>query len=153
MLNWTQVWHRVRLNPAFKGMQESDFRPMVFNQIFTPAPGGAATANQPQSFAGGAIILGIAASAYVPSGAASAQAGRNRQLFAIDFAYSNNEAITPGGPILADALLGGGESNIFPSRELLIAPNQQITCRVANVTTGSLTVHVAFHTMVYRYTS
>ena len=81
----------------------------------------------------------------------SAQSGRNRQLFLLNFQFGNNESITPGGPFSADALLGGGESDIFPARELIVAPNQQIMCSVAQVTTGLLTVHVLYHCLVYRF--
>lgn len=153
MLNATQVWQRLKKLEAFKNMQESDFRPLVYCQSFTPASGGAPTAPSPQVFPSGAIVLGITASAFVPAAAATGQANRNRQLFQIDFSFTNNESITVGGPVSADALLGGGDSDIFPSRELIIAPNQSINCRVANVTTGSLTVNVAYHVLAYRFAS
>jgi hypothetical protein len=153
MLNAQQVFNRVRKYKAFSQMKESDFRPLVYTQTFTPASGGTPTAMLGQKFPGGAIILGIGASAYVPAGAASAQAGRNRQLFLIDFQYTGGEALVVDGPVMADALLGGGDANIFPLRELVIAPNQQINCRVANITSGSLTVHVAYHCLVYRFAS
>ncbi len=154
MLNATQVWHRLKTLDAFKQMRESDFRPLVYVQTFTPASGGTPTANTPQVFPGGAIILGITASAYVPGvAAASGQSQRNRQLFEIDFAYSNNEGLVIAGPAMADALLGGGENDVFPATELIMAPNQSINCRVSNLTTDSLTVHVVYHCLVYRFAS
>lgn len=153
MITATQAWQRLKTLAAFKTMKESDFRPIVYTQTFTPASGGAATASQAQLFPGGAIILGITASAFVPTAAIGGQSNRNRQVFGIDFSFSNNEAIVVGGPISADALLGGGDSSIFPSRELIIAPNQQVGTRVANYTTGSLTVHVCFHCLIYRFAS
>jgi hypothetical protein len=151
MLNASQVWTRLKALPAFKTMSEADFRPIVYIQTFTPPAGGIPTSNNPQTFPGGAVILGITGSAFVPGVGPAGQAGRNRQLFQVDFAFSNNEAITPGGPILADALFGGGESDIFPSREYIVAPNQLINCRVANITTGLLTVQIAYHCLVYRF--
>lgn len=152
MLNAQQVWHRLRQLPAFKGMAETDFRPLVYVQTFTPAA-GATTANAPQDFPGGAIVLGVSASAYVPGVGAGGQSGRNRQLFGINFTYNNNEALTPGGPIVADALMGGGDADLFPARELVLAPNQRILCQVSNLTTGDLTVQVAYHCLVYRFGS
>lgn len=153
MITATQAWQRLKTLAAFKSMKESDFRPIVYGQTFTPAAGGAATASQAQLFPGGAIILAITASAFIPTVAGTAQGNRNRQLFGIDFSFSNNEAIVIGGPLSADALLGGGDNDIFPSRELIIAPNQQIGTRVANYTTGALTVHVCFHCLIYRFAS
>jgi hypothetical protein len=153
MINAQQAFHRVKALEAFRHMNESDFRALTYNQIFTPAAGGVPTAITPQPFPGGAIILGITASAYVPGAVATGQGGRNRQLFLIDFAFSNNEAIVVGGPVIADALLGGGESDIFPSKEMVLNPNQSIGCRTANITTGSLIVHVVYHALIYRFAS
>jgi hypothetical protein len=153
MINATQALQRQKRLKAFKDMEPTDFRTALYGQIFTPASGGVPTANQQQQFPGGAIVLGITAGAYVPSAAANGQGGRNRQLFAIDFAYSNNEALLIGGPLLADAVLGGGDEDIFPATELVMQPNQSINCRVANLTTGSLVVHVVYHTLVYRFGS
>jgi hypothetical protein len=151
MINATQAYHRLRTLEAFKRMKETDFRPLTFVQIFTPPTGAVPTASTPQSFPGGAIILGITAGAFVPG--ATPSANRGRQLFSVDFSFSNQEAIIVGGPVVADALLGGGESDIFPTKEMIMAPNQQVGCRVANLTDGPLTVHVCYHTLVYRFAS
>lgn len=153
MINASQALQRIKRLSAFRKMEPTDFRTALFGQIFTPAAGGEPTANQAQPFPGGAIVLGITASAYVPSVGPTGQGGRNRQLFTIDFQYTNNEALLIGGPLLADAVLGGGDSDIFPATELVMAPNQMINCRVGNVTTGALTVHVVYHTLVYRFAS
>lgn len=154
MLNWNQTWMRLKRQAAYRKNNESDFRPMVYVQSFSPSPGGDAGANQAMSFPGGAIILGITASCYVPTeAAATGQSSKNRQLFTLNFSYSNNESLTPGGPVLADVLLGGGDANQFPSRELVMAPNQQINCQVGNITNSAIVVHVAYHCMVYRYAS
>lgn len=154
MINAAQAFQRLRKLKAFAKMQPTDFRSALYVQTFTPAAGGQVSANQLQQFPGGAIILGITASAYVPGAAAAdGQSPRNRQLFSIDFSYSNNEALVIGGPALADALLGGGDADVFPPTELVMAPNQSINCRVANLTTGSLTVHVVYHCLVYRFAS
>lgn len=153
MINATQALQRLKRLAAFRDMEPTDFRSALYGQIFTPAAGGTPTANQLQQFPGGAIILGITASAFVPGVGPTGQGGRNRQLFSIDFAYSNNEALLIGGPLLADAVLGGGDADVFPPTELVMAPNQSLNCRVANLTTGSLTVHVVYHTLVYRFAS
>ncbi len=153
MTSSTAAWGRVRKMKAFSRMQESDFRPIVFNQAVTVAAGQTSSA-QAQNFPGGAIILGICANCYVNAVApATGQSSRNRQLFGLNFAYTNNESLTPGGPVNADALLGGGDDTIFPSRELIIAPNQAIQMQAANYTTSSLVIHVVYHCLVYRYAS
>lgn len=154
MIQWNAAWARLKRLAAFKGMNESDFRPMVYIQTFTPAPGGDSGANQVQSFPGGAVLLGITASAYIPTEPGNTgQSGNNRQLFTLNLTYQNQEAITPNGPVLADALLGGGDANLFPSRELVMAPNQGINCAAGNITSGAIVVHVAYHCMVPRYAS
>jgi len=150
MLNASQVFQRVRKLAAFKDMQESDFAGKYYGQTFTPAANNVVTPFVGRPFPSGAIILGITASAFVPGVAATAQGGRNRQLFRIDFAYQGGEGLVLDGPVMADALLGGGETDIFPARELIVVPNQLINCRVANITTGLLTVDVVYHCLVYR---
>lgn len=150
MINASQAWHRIKTLAAFKGKKEADFRSVAYVQTFT-VTAGAASAMLPQVFPGGGIILGITASAYIPSAAGTAQGNRNRQLFGLEFQFTNNEQIVVAGPALADALLGGGDADIFPTREMIIEPTQQINCRATNYTTGNLVIHVVYHTLVYRY--
>lgn len=153
MLNAREVFSRVKRLKAFKDMEESDFRSLYYKQEFTPAAGGAPTVQQGQSFPNGGIVLGITASAFIPNAAPLATSGRLRHLFQIDFSYTGNEALVVNGPVTADSLMGGGDSDLFPLRELILAPNQQILCRTANNTNGALTVHVIYHTLVYRLAS
>jgi hypothetical protein len=153
MLNWAHVWTRLKRLPAFAQMHESDFRPITYVQTFAGLGSLVTSANVIQAFPGGAIILGISAGAYLIGQAPDAQTARNRQLFSLNLSYSNNESLTPGGPVLADVLMGGGDANVFPSRELVMAPNQQLNCQAGNLTTGSITVQVAYHSMVYRFAS
>ncbi len=150
MLNVREVLGRVLKMKAYSHMKESDFRQGVFGQTFTPGAGAAAPA-QPRVFPGGAIVYGITAAAFVPGSAPSA--GRNRQCFQINLAYNGGEAIIMDGPLCADAVLGGGDADIFPAKELVLLPNQQIVCTVNNVTNGSLTVDVAYHALIYRFQS
>lgn len=149
MLNASQVYQRVRKLAAFAQMAESDFRGAYYGQTFTPAA-GVLTPMVARPFPSGAIILGIGASAHVPGVAATGQSGRNRQLFRINFAFTGGEALVIDGPVMADALLGGGDSDIFPARELVVVPTQIINCQVQNLTTGALTVDVVYHCLVYR---
>jgi hypothetical protein len=152
MITAAQALQRVLKLSAFRGMKPTDFRTALYVQKFTPAA-GQETANQLQQFPGGAIVLGVTASAYVPNAAATGQAGRNRQLFTIGLDYSNNESLIIGGPASADAVLGGGDADVFPPTELIMLPNQSINVKVGNVTTGALTVHVVFHCLVFRFAS
>jgi hypothetical protein len=150
MLNIREVLARVLKMEAYRNMHESDFRQGVFGQNFTPAAGSVAP-TQPRTFPGGAIVYGITAGAYVPASAIGT--GRNRQAFRVTLAYSSGEGIVMDGPILADALLGGGDADIFPAKELVLLPNQQINCTIENVTSGLLTVDVAYHALIYRFQS
>ena len=148
MLNMREVLARVSKLQGYTNMKDSDYRQVVYCQKFSPAAGGAPTANTPQPFPVGAIVIGILGSATIPG--AAPMAGRGRQCFEVDFGFTGGESLTIGGPVLADALLGGGDADIFPSKELVMAPNQQLTCRVANVTNGLLDVYIAYHCLVYR---
>jgi hypothetical protein len=149
MLNAREVFARIKKLAAFKDMQESDFRVVVYNQNFTPASGGVPTAFSPQVFPGGAIVLGITAAGCTPN--VAPPTGNVRQCFQVDFSYTGGETLVIGGPGAADAILGGGDTNIFPLKELVIAPNQQILARVANLTNVALTVSIAYHCLVYRF--
>jgi len=150
MLNIREVLGRVLKMEAYKHMHESDFRQGVFGQTFSPAAGAAAP-TQNRGFPGGAIVYGITGGAFVPASAIGA--GRNRQAFQIALAYSGGEAIIMDGPLLADAVLGGGDADIFPAKELVMLPNQSIACTITNITSGLLTVNVAYHALIYRFQS
>lgn len=150
MLNSQQVWLRVRKLRAFSQLNEFDFRPVYYKQAFAPAA-GVTTAYSPQDFPNGAIIIGITAAAHVAGAApATGQSAANRQLFGIDFQFSNTDAIVVNGPVNADALLGGGENNIFPAREIIIPPGSKVNCRVENYTNAALVIHVVYHALAYR---
>jgi hypothetical protein len=151
MLNAREVLSRVKRLKAFDQMEETDYTPLYYKQEFTPAAGGAISAPQGQDFPNGGIIIGISASAFVPNAAPAA--GRMRHLFQIDFTYTNNQALLVNGPVCADALMGGGDSDLFPVREIIVAPTQKLMCRTANNTNGPLTVHVVYHCLVYRLQS
>lgn len=167
-----------------KGKKPMDFRPIHFNQIFTNIAAGTTSAATLRDFPGGAVILGITASAVIPvvvkadqyyaDGAAApldstldrlkSNTPGNRDLFALDFAYTNDEQLTPAGPIIADALLGSGRGTEFPARELYIEPAQGLLARVQNLITTQLisgaaaaagilfpiTVHICYKAMVLR---
>lgn len=152
MIGVQSAFSRLRKLKAFAQMSENDFRAINYCQIFASLASGATSQATGQNFPAGAIVLGITASAFVPSvAAATGQSNRNRQLFGLNFSYTNNESLTPGGPISADALLGGGDDTLFPCKELVIAPNQQITAQAQNFSTSVLSVHIVYHCLVYRY--
>lgn len=153
MVTIQAAWARLRKMRAFAKMREIDFRPITYFQLFAAITGQATTAATAQNFPGGAVILGIAASGFLNNVGIASQGNRNRQSFGLNFSYTNNETLTPGGPGSADALLGGGEANIFPPRELIVSPNQAITCAVQNFTNAAMTVHVAYHCLIYKYAS
>lgn len=177
MIRWREAFERCKESREFqsyfsKGRQlkMSDFRYIGYVQTFTSVTagsltGGAApsTAITPgtvsgpalQTFPNGAIILGITASAAQPQTttssfqyAPSASPGK-RDLFGLNFQYTGDEIITPGGPVLADALLGSGEDTIFPAREIIVAPSQGILASAQSFTINPpLVVHVVYHSMV-----
>jgi hypothetical protein len=153
MMSSRAALQRIKGLKAFANMRETDFRSMVFGQNFTGVTSGGSSAT-PQQFPGGAIILGIDAHAYIAGAAAAAgQSANNKQLFALAFSYTNGEALTPGGPIPAEALLGSGREPIFPSVPLVVAPTQSLLATVQNLTTTTLTIHIAYHALVYRFAS
>lgn len=185
MINWDLAWRRqvAGSNPFVQGKKQCDFRPIVYNQSFATIAIGQSSGILLQTFPGGAFVLGIAASArfprivkkdqYYADGAAapldstfdrqpSCTPG-NRDMFSLNFQYTNDENITPGGPALAEALLGSGGNTQFPHREIVIDPSQGILCQCRNDVTlvdiagtalanavFSLTVNVEYFCMVPR---
>lgn len=151
MISVAAAWGRLRQLQAFSSLRDADFRPCVYSQAFTALASGAQSSAQAMTFPGGAVILGITANGYVPSAAIGGQAFNNRQNFGLNFAYTTGESLTPTGPVIADALLGGGEDTIFPVKELVLAPNQALLTTVQNFSTATLTVHVLYHCLIYRF--
>lgn len=174
MIRWREAYERLKTSPDFsryfgggpgKVPAPSAFRYLAYTQAMGAAAGsaspisgfGATVGPVQQNFPAGAVILGITATAYqeqTTTGAyqygASSTPGR-RDLFGLAFQYTNDEVITPGGLVLANALLGDGEDTIFPGKELLIPPSQGLLASVASHTVApSLFVHIVYHAMVPR---
>ena len=182
MIQWRAAFERLRESQEFReyfaagrNIKMSDFRPIVYCQRFDDVPaatvtGGATptssfTPGAPQgptlqNFPSGGIVLGITAAAAQPQTTTSAftyapsfTAGR-RDQFALSFKYTNDEEITPGGPCLADALLGGGDENIFPIREIVIRPSQGLLATVESYQVDPpQNVHICYHTMIPKVAS
>jgi hypothetical protein len=154
MISWDSAWARTRECPPpwMQGKKKSDFRSLNYTQKFEGVAVGSASGNLLQSFPAGAFILGIDACAKVPRVVKVQQyyadantitttfdrwestTPGNTDLFSLNFQYTNDENITPGGPTLAAALMGpmGG---MFPVREIIIDPSQGILCSAKNEAT------------------
>lgn len=150
MVSPAAAYLRLKKLAAFRNLTETDFRPIVYVQAHASLASGASSVAVGQSFPGGAIILGITSAAYIAAAAATAQPNVRRQFYGLNFSFTNNETLTPGGPVNAEALLGGGDDTMFPVRELVVAPNQAITSQVVNYSTSTIVVHIAYHCLVYR---
>jgi len=151
MISIERAWPRIRELPQFKNFRLSDFRTLTFGQQFTVAS-SATVGPTTQNFPGGAIILGISASA-TPSVPVAGDGFLQRKGFGITFGYTNGESLTPGGPIAADALMGGGDGTIWPTKEIVVAPNQGIQATVLNFLTTATLVQIAYHCLVWRSAS
>jgi hypothetical protein len=148
MLNPSQAWARCKTLAQFKGKKLSDFRPMVYTQNVALAATSQAGPT-PVQFPGGAIILGICASAIASTPAAIGAPGRVRSGIQLSMAYTNGENVVPTLTNV-DALMGGGDGTQFPARELIVMPNQNLNLTLNNLTTTALSVDVAFHCLVPR---
>lgn len=179
MIRWREAFERCKESSEFRkyfgvgraaGMKISDFRYLAYCQAFNSVAAGTVTggaspttsitAGQPsgpslQTFPTGGIILGITAAAQQAQTTTNSfqyapwSSPGKRDLFALSFQYTNDEVITPGGPVLAEALLGGGIDTIFPAREIVIPPSQGLLCTVQSYAISPpLNVHVVYHTMV-----
>ena len=153
MINPSAAWQRLHNAPMFSGLELKDFRPITYVGRYELAA-SAELSTQRQEFPSGAIILGVTAGA-VEKGQAFVNAGSNggRNSFALSFAYSNDESITPGGFVMAEALLGAGQQSQFPPREIIVVPSAGILVSLQNLTTSILNVHVAWHCLTWRYAS
>ncbi len=180
MIRWREAYERQSQSREFanyfgaggKVPKAADFRYIAYAQKFetvaaasvtggaTPSTSitpGAAVGPSLQTFPAGAVILGITSTAVQPQTTTSSftwapsYSEGNRNLFALAFQYTNDEVITPGAPVLADALLGSGEDTIFPGREIVIAPSQGILATVQSYAISPpLNVHIVYHSMVLR---
>lgn len=180
MIRWREAYERQKESREFANYfgrqgqvpKAADFRYIAYCQKFetvaagsvtggaTPSTSitpGAATGPTLQTFPAGAVILGITAAGVQAQTTTSAFQYASsftqglRNMFALAFQYTNDEVITPNGPVLAEALLGGGEENIFPSREIVIAPSQGILATVQSYTISPpMNVHLVYHSMVLR---
>jgi hypothetical protein len=152
MISIERAWPRVRELPQFKNFRLSDFRTLTFGQTSFTLTSGSTSGPTTQNFPGGAIILGVTTSAFITA-ASAGDAFLVRKGYGISFGYTNGESLTPGGPISADALLGGGDGTIWPTKEIVVAPNQGIQATVQNFLSTSMTVHLAYHCLVWRNAS
>ena len=151
MVSFAAAFPRLKRLSAFSRLAETDFRPMVYPITFSAIASGADSSALPQVFSGGAIILGVTSSAYVASTAAASQPAKARQFYGLSFSMTNGDSYTGGTFVNAEALLGGGEDNtLFPLREIVMAPNQQLNAQARNFSTSSIIVTVAYHCMIYR---
>lgn len=150
-VNWEAAWARaVQCKSVFiAGKSKADFRSVYYTQKLTGIALGASSGNLLQNFPAGAFILGIDAGAIIPrvvkkdqyyADASSpdttfdrfpSSTPGNTDCFSLNFQYTNDEIITPGGPCLASALLGP-EGGFFPVRELIVDPSQGILCNAKN---------------------
>lgn len=156
MISPSAAWQRLQRIPMFRGMQLDQFRPITYGALYSVA--GSSTAGPTrQDFPGGAIILGVSAAAVgFDSGNADAfdpAATASRSSFALSFSYSNDEQLTPGGPHIAEALLGGGDQTQYPPREIVVAPSQGINVTVQNLTSTQIRISVCWHALVWRFAS
>jgi len=162
MISWDLAWKRsseARARyPWLLNKKQSDFRSMVYNLRFSDVAPGTVNGPTLQTFPAGAFVLEIQAAAFHPlivkenqyyaDGAASPQdvtydrgptpTPGNRDLFSIDVQYTNDEIITAGGPIIAAALMGAGDTSQFPPREIVIDPSQGLLVRAKNEITFAL---------------
>ena len=174
MITWNAAYGRLIKTQEFKTyfgsrIKMSDFRSLTFAQKFVGIATVAATAfgPTPATFPAGAIILGItAAGQQAPYGTTTGAAAGNpsglsltsayglRSQFQLNFQYSGNEVITPGGPISAEALMGNGQDTIFPTREWIIPPSQAILVNGTTLAQGPnatvMNIDIGYHCMVPR---
>lgn len=177
MITWRAAFERQKASPDFidifgKDVQMHDFRNIVYGQLFDNVTAGSVTGGATpstsitpgqeqgpdlQNFPQGAVILGITAACVQAQTTTSAftyapsyNPGR-RDLFALSFKYTADEELTPGGPILAEALLGSGSDTIYPGREIIVSPSQGLTATVQSYTIDPpLNVHICYHCMVLK---
>lgn len=153
MISAERAWSRLHQEPLFAGFKLSNFRFIVYNQAFNAVAAGATVGPTQIDFPGGAIILGITASANI-NAAGNTNAFLMRHAFGLSFSYSGGEVITPGGPVNAEALLGDGSDTHFPAKELVVAPTQALLTTAVNYDNSAvLNINIAFHCLVWRYAS
>lgn len=156
MISIERAWPRIRQNPQFKNFELADFRTMAFGQQLSCPAGAGSTPGSigpsTRNFPGGAIILGVTASA-TPSTFGAGDAFLYRKSFALQFGYTNGESLSSGDFISADALTGGGDGTTWPTKEIVVAPNQGIQATANCYITTALLIQITYHAVVWRTAS
>lgn len=163
MNDWTTAYLRQRASKNFRDYfgggkvpPMSAFRAISYIQSFAVIGAGATSAATLQNFPQGAIILGVSVAGFMVQTVAGAfqyapwsSEGR-RDMITVNLQYTGDENLTPGGPGIAEALMGSGLETIYPGRELVIAPSQGILATVGNLGLNPLRADVVYHAMVIR---
>lgn len=149
VLNWDRVWARIKKLPEFRGRQQWQYRPWIRIGQFALTT-EATSSPTPVEFASGGIILGVLAGLSVASQAGT-QAIRDLTGFRIGIDYTGSDgALISGGRANGAAIFGMTGENQFPCRELIMPTNSVLNVTVQNLTTSTIAVDIAFHTMVFR---
>lgn len=70
--------------------------------------------------------------------------------FRVQIDYTGSDGSIISTPTVAAAIWGSNGDRQFPAREIIMPTNSSLNVTVSNLTTSTIYVDLAFHTMVFR---
>jgi len=148
VLNWDRVWTRLKKLPDFKNKEQWQFRPWIRSYQFAITTGGVSGPASVE-FPAGAIILGTGAGVSVASQAATTLI-QGLNAFRIQIEYTGSDGSIISTATNGVAIWGVNGDRQFPPREIIMPSSASLNVTVTNLTTSTIAVDIAFHTMVFR---
>ena len=109
--------------------------------------------NQPADFPAGAIILRVGIEATEQGKAASDVRGSLDMVRVAFDLPSSDGTLTAGGEVRASCLVGRNGDAQWPEQEVVMGHQGSINLTLKNLTSSTLDVDVAFHTLISRKAS
>lgn len=145
MFDYEKIWRTV--GHAFPGMKLENFgyQAQVLGMSLTT---GAASNDQPMTFAAGSIVCVLSAAAQMSAQAASTQTRPGLDMFS--FALTDNvlnRAIVGKAQAIASAVFGR-DGNLAPFYPLIVKQSNTLLFSATNLTTSTITISFTAHVLV-----
>lgn len=151
MLNVNEVWQRISQIAPYKGRQLSDYVIQAWTINFS-LPSNATAAgtidNQPQTFASGAVILGMAGAAR-PNGQTALQTyPPGNDLYQISISDATGTRLIVGRSKAIATSVFGIYNDLFPAKEIIVPNNNSLNFGFQNMTSTALDITITSHILV-----
>lgn len=151
MLNVNEVWARVSQLPMYRGKSLAEYVIQAWDiNISLPSNATAAGTvdNQPQTFASGAIILGMCGAAR-PNGQTALQTyPPGNDLYQISISDATGTRLIIGRSKAIASSVFGQFNDLFPAKEIIVPNNNSLNFGFQNMTSTALDITITSHILV-----